>query len=88
MKVFTFNDPQLGKLEYIDSKRYLWLLSVLFPVIPFIGMGLMLWSGQQWVLWIPLLFLYIAIPALDYFFPNDQSNPPEHVVPQLESDVY
>lgn len=88
MKGFTYNDPQHGQSTYIDRKRYLWLLSVLFPLIPFIGMGLMDWSGYQWTLWVPLVVLYVVIPALDHIFPNDHNNPPEQVVPQLESDLY
>jgi alkane 1-monooxygenase len=88
MKTFTFDDPLLGRVSYVDKKRYLWLISTLFPLIPLIGMGLMAWSGQQWMLWIPLAFLYVGIPLLDYLFPNDSSNPPEQVVPQLEADAY
>lgn len=88
MKSYTFDDPELGRIDYTDRKRYLWMLSVLFPLIPFAGMGLMYWSGQQWTLWLPLVFLYAAIPLLDYLFPNDRNNPPEQIVPQLEADAY
>jgi alkane 1-monooxygenase len=51
-------------------------------------MGLMEWSGKGWTLWVPLIFVYTGIPLLDYLFPNDRSNPPEQVVPQLEADPY
>jgi alkane 1-monooxygenase len=88
MKTYTVDDPQLGQISYVDHKRHLWLLSVLFPLIPLVGMGLMRWSGKEWVLWTPLVFLYAAIPLLDYLFPNDRNNPPEQVVPQLEADAY
>ncbi|MBT8050753.1 MAG: alkane 1-monooxygenase [Gammaproteobacteria bacterium] len=88
MKTFTFDDPELGTIRYTDRKRYLWLFSVFFPLIPFIGMGLSLWNGSEWVLWLPLLAVYILIPILDFIFPNDASNPPEQVVPQLEADPY
>jgi alkane 1-monooxygenase len=88
MKVYTFNDPDLGLTQYVDGKRYLWMLSVLFPLIPLTGIGLMAWSGQEWMLWIPLASVYFGIPLLDYLFPNDRSNPPEQVVPQLEVDNY
>ncbi len=88
MKTYTFDDPELGRINYTDRKRYLWMLSVLFPLIPFVGMGLMVWSGQQWTLWLPLMFVYAVIPLLDYLFPNDRNNPPEQVVPQLEADAY
>ena len=51
-------------------------------------MGLMNWSGQQWTLWIPFIFLYAAIPLLDHVFHNDRSKPPEQIVAQLEADNY
>ena len=88
MKTYTFDDPELGHISYVDRKRYLWLIAVLFPLFPLIAMGLMNWSGQEWMLWIPLIFLYVFIPLLDYLFPNDRSNPPEEIVPQLEADIY
>ena len=88
MKTFTYDDPELGTVRYTDRKRYLWLFSVFFPLIPFIGMGLSLWNGSEWVLWMPLLAVYFLIPLLDHVFPNDASNPPEAVVPQLEADAY
>jgi len=88
MKEYTFDDPQLGTVSYVDRKRYLWLLSVMFPLIPIVGMALVLWSGRQWMLWLPLVFVYGVIPLLDHLFPNDRSNPPEQVVPQLEADLY
>lgn len=88
MKTFTYDDPALGRMQYSDRKRHLWLFSVFIPLIPFAGMGLMNWSGQEWMLWIPLVFLYLVIPLLDHLFPNDRSNPPEQVVPQLEADLY
>ena len=88
MKAFTFDDPELGLVTYVDRKRYLWLLSVLFPLVPLVSIGLMKWTGLEWTLWIPLVFLYLVIPLLDYLFPNDRSNPPEQVVPQLEADPY
>ncbi len=88
MKEYTFNDAELGRISYVDGKRYLWILSVLFPLIPLIGMGLMTWSGQEWMLWIPVALVYVAIPLLDHIFPNDSNNPPEQIVPQLEQDRY
>jgi alkane 1-monooxygenase len=88
MKAFTLDDPELGRIRYVDRKRHLWLLSVLFPLIPFVGMGLVLATGQQWTLWLPLAFVYGVIPLLDALFPNDRSNPPEPIVPQLEADPY
>ena len=80
--------PGPGRVRYVDRKRYLWLLSALFPLIPLVGMWLVLHTGRQWTLWLPLAFVYGVIPLLDWLFPNDRSNPPESVVPQLEADAY
>jgi alkane 1-monooxygenase len=88
LKTYTIDDPELGQISYVDDKRYLWLIAVLFPLFPLLAMGLMNWSGKEWMLWVPLIFLYVFIPVLDYLFPNDRSNPPEVIVPQLEADVY
>lgn len=88
MKTYTFDDPEMGRINYEDHKRHLWLIAVLFPLYPLLSMGLMGWTGQEWMLWIPFVFLYIFIPLLDQVFPNDRSNPPEQIVPQLEADNY
>ena len=88
LKTYTFDDPVEGRITYTDNKRHLWPVAVLFPLIPFIGMGLMTLSGQEWTLWLPLLGVYAGVPLLDYLFPNDASNPPEQIVPQLEADPY
>lgn len=88
MKTYTFNDPEKGLITYKDLKRYLWLIAVVFPLVPLLSMGLMVWSGAEWMLWVPLVSLYLLIPVLDYLFPNDSSNPPEQIVPQLEADTY
>jgi len=88
MKTFTINDSVKGRISYTDHKRHLWLIAVLFPLFPLLSMGLMSWTGQEWMLWIPFVFLYVVIPTLDQVFPNDRSNPPEQIVPQLEADNY
>ena len=88
MKTYTFNDPELGTVHYRDRKRYLWLLAVVFPLIPFVGIALMAWTGRDWTAWVPLLGIYALIPLFDALFPKDASNPPEAVVPQLEADPY
>jgi alkane 1-monooxygenase len=88
MKVFTYDDPELGRVRYVDRKRHLWLLSVLFPLVPLVGMGLALRTGVDGFLWLPLVLTYGVLPLLDHLFANDRSNPPEQVVPQLEADRY
>ena len=41
VKTYTIDDPVEGLITYTDNKRHLWPVAVLFPLIPFIGMGLM-----------------------------------------------
>ena len=88
MKEFTYDDPELGQVRYVDHKRHLWLLSVVFPLVPFVGIGPALWTGREWLLWLPLALTYGIVPLLDHFLANDRSNPPEQVLPQLEADRY
>jgi len=82
MSVFTIDDPEHGVIRYTDHKRHLWLLSALFPLWPFVGMGLVAWSGQEWMLWLPLgthltigrqdddIRSQIVNTNLDYMFTN------------------
>lgn len=88
MKTYTIDDPDNGTIRYCDRKRYLWLLAVVFPLIPFTGIALVGWTGQEWTAWIPLVGIYALIPLLDALFPKDANNPPEAIVPQLEADPY
>ena len=41
VKTYVVQQPGKGEIRYQDRKRYLWLLSVLFPLLPFVGMALM-----------------------------------------------
>jgi alkane 1-monooxygenase len=88
VKTFLVREVDGNTVRYRDNKRYLWFLSALFPLLPFVGMALMSGTGAEWTLWLPLLGVYVVIPLLDYLFPNDANNPPEAVVPQLEADPY
>ena len=73
---------------YIDKKRWLWLLSVLVPLLTLLGPLLYIESGKEWMLWIPMAIFYLLIPLADWFIGEDSNNPPESIVPQLEADVY
>ena len=88
MKSYVVQDADNGVIRYTDRKRYLWLLSALFPLLPFVGMALMAQTGAEWTLWLPLLGVYVVIPLLDALFPRDPNNPPEAVVPLLEADAF
>ena len=75
-------------LRWQDRKRWAWGLSVVYPLIPFIGLWAHHASGLQIALALPLLISYGLIPLLDALMGEDRNNPPEAVVPQLEADRY
>src|SRR5215467_2480411 len=86
--VYAAIDPERGRVEYIDRKRIWWLLSVVYPLLPFLGMAAHALTGDQIALGVPLLISYGLMPLLDFFIGEDENNPPEAVVPQLEADRY
>ena len=75
-------------LKYKDKKKYLWLLSALLPLLAVFGIFSYQQSGYQWMIFAPLIFIYVFIPLLDWVFSQDQSNPPEQSVPELEKSLY
>lgn len=75
-------------MEYRDRKRYLWILSVLLPLMPLSGILLYDRFGSEWLLALPLIINYLFIPVLDWAVGSDTNNPPEEIVPQLEEDRY
>jgi len=87
-KVYVADDPQLGRVTYRDRKRVWWSLSVVYPLLPFTGMAAHAASGQQIGLALPLVISYGLMPLLDALIGEDENNPPEAVVPQLEDDRY
>ncbi len=81
-------DPQGGRIEYIDRKRHWWLLSFAYPLLPFVGMAAHAATGREIALGLPLLISYGLMPLLDFMIGEDENNPDERVVPQLEADRY
>ncbi len=73
---------------WIDSKRYLWLLSPLVPVLATIGLAIFQFTGIAAFAWSGPLLLYVLIPAFDWLIGTDRSNPPESAVAQLENDRF
>ncbi len=75
-------------IAYVDRKRYLWLLSVLFPLQPLTGVYLHYLTGNQAWIFFGILMTYAVAPLLDWILGEDENNPPEEVVMQLERDKY
>ncbi len=87
-KLYTAIDDRQHRVEYRDRKRIWWLLSVFYPLLPFVGMALHAATGRQIALGLPLLIAYGLMPLLDALIGEDANNPPEAVVSQLEEDRY
>ncbi len=73
---------------YLDRKRWLWLLSVLYPLQLFVGIGLHALTGTEAWLLLPVALTYIGGPLLDSLVGEDENNPPEEVVLELERDPF
>jgi len=88
MKGYTATLPNGEAVHYVDRKRWLWLLSVVYPLQPFLGIWLHAQTGHEAWLFLPLLMNYVLAPVLDWLIGEDENNPPEAVVMQLDQDPY
>ncbi len=88
MTVYTATLQNGAEISYVDRKRWLWLLSVTYPLQALLGILFHHLSGQQAWLLLPLALSYILAPTLDWILGEDRNNPPEEVVPQLNEDHY
>lgn len=86
--VYVASGPNGERIEYRDRKRWAWWLSVVYPLVPLLGIGAHAATGQPGWLALPLLVGYGLMPLLDALIGEDRNNPPEEVVPQLEADRY
>jgi alkane 1-monooxygenase len=86
--VYTYTAPTGQTAQWRDRKRLGWAMSVVYPLLPFLGLWAHQVTGAQIALCLPLLFGYGLLPLLDALLGEDQNNPPEGVMPQLEADRY
>ena len=75
-------------VTYTDHKRWCWLLSLVNPLIPLAGVAGHLLTGNELWLLAPLVLMFVAGPLFDGLFGEDENNPPEVIVSQLEDDRY
>ena len=88
MRGYTGVLPDGEAIHYVDRKRWLWWLSVVYPLQAFIPPWLHHLSGSE--SWFVLLFAlnFVAIPLLDLLIGADENNPPEQVAMPLNRDRY
>ncbi len=87
-KTYTATAADGRPVSYRDGKRWAWALSVVWPLLPFVGLAAQHFSGMEIALGLPLVISYGLMPLLDALIGEDENNPPEAVVPQLDADRY
>ena len=75
-------------IHYVDRKRWFWLLSVAYPLQPFIAIWLHWRTGNEAWFLLPFFANYVVAPLIDWAIGEDTNNPPEEVVMQLEQDPH
>ncbi len=88
MKGYTATLPNGEAILYVDRKRWLWIMSLLYPLQPFIGIAIHSITGNELWLLFPMLVNYGLGPIIDVLLGEDRNNPPEEVVMQLDQDRY
>ncbi len=88
MKGYTGVAANGEAVHYVDRKRWFWLLSVTYPLQPFIAIWLHWRTGNEAWFLLPFGLNYVVAPILDWVIGEDRNNPPEEVVTQLEQDPY
>ena len=87
--IFVTETNDGGRVEYRDTKRYLWVLSFL---VPSYTIGAVLWyhlvAPSPWVAIVPVVISFALIPLLDMVIGEDLTNPPEAVIEKMADDDY
>lgn len=71
-----------------DSKRYLWVLGLTMPLLPFLAVGLHQLTGWGVWLWLGPIVILGMVPIIDWIVGLDPANPPDSVIKSLEQDRY
>ena len=88
MKGYTATAPNGEAILYIDRKRWFWLMSVLYPVVPLLAIWLHAGTGNEWWLLLPVLLSFGLVPLVDWIVGEDEDSPPPEVLKQLEKDPF
>ena len=76
------------RARWRDRKRYLWLLGLVVPVLPFRAVHLAERFDSELWLWLGPIVIFGVFPSLDLLIGKDPSNPPDRAVKALEEDRY
>jgi len=79
---------ELTPARWHDPKRYLWLLGLLVPTLPFISWGLVAGTGLGLFWFFGPFFVFVVFPLLDLLVGMDAQNPPDSAIKWLEQDRF
>ena len=80
--------PPGSSAPWSDGKRYLWLVALVMPALPFAAIVLFGWTGWGVWLWLGPIVILGVVPVIDLVAGLDRSNPPDDVIAALEKDRY
>ena len=86
MTISATVDGQL--VQWRDSKRYLWIMGAIIPLIPMAMWGLYALTGSTLSWFFGPFFVYVLIPTFDLLAGLDPNNPPEELIEAIEEDRY
>src|SRR5438270_11851322 len=80
--------PVLARVAWQDPKRYLWLLGLVVPTLPFIADGLVHLTclGAMWFFGPVLVFVFFPLAVLAVGL--DPPDPPHGAIKGLKADRY
>jgi alkane 1-monooxygenase len=76
------------EVRWRDKKRYLWMLGLIVPLLPYGAANWVRDSGWTGFYFAGPVFILVIIPLLDWVFGTDRSNPPDWAVEQLAEDRF
>jgi alkane 1-monooxygenase len=77
-----------ARVSWRDPKRYLWLLGLIVPTLPFITYGLVHLTGLGAMWFFGPVLVFVVFPLADLAVGHDSANPPDEVIKSLEADRY
>ena len=87
--IFVAESRNGDRIEYRDTKRYLWVLSLVMPI--YTG-GAALWyafADRDPILpFVSLVLSFVVLPLVDMLVGESDANPPEEVIERMSEDGY
>lgn len=84
----TSSDTQKLTASQADPKRYLWLMAMVWGLVPLAFMYGAHLMDEGHVIWGYFVFIFGVVPLTDHFLGEDSYNPPESEYVRMRDDQY